>query len=99
MAEKPDTTMRVKKWAGRISNASPHVIPLGAAIDQNNVRAQNEGQLDVRPGMRTVLFSNTTTAVADEIIAAYTFPGELNDMWIYETSGGAIKAGRSPSIA
>ena len=98
MAERPDTTTRVNKWGGRISNASPHIVPLGGAVDQNNIRVQVEGQLDVRPGLRTCTFANAIAAVTDEIIAMYHFPQELTDIVIYETSTGLIKAGRTVSV-
>jgi len=98
MADKPETTSRVKLWAGRISNASPHMLPLGAAVEQANVRCQVEGQLDVRPGLRPVSFANGIAATTDEIIVCYQVPGDLTDVVLYETSGGALKMGRSPTV-
>jgi hypothetical protein len=98
MADKPETTARTRTWNGRISNASPHMLPLGAAVDQNNVRCQVEGQLDVRPGLMPITFSNAITAVTDEIIAMYQVPGELTDVVLYETSAGALKMGRTPTV-
>lgn len=98
MAEKPETTSRTRVWAGRISNASPHMLPLGAAVEQVNCRCQAEGQLDVRPGLKPVTFANAITAVTDEIFAMYQVPGELTDVVLYETSGGALKMGSTPTV-
>jgi hypothetical protein len=45
-----------------------------------------------------VTFANAITAVTDEIIAMYQVPGELTDVVLYETSAGALKMGRTPTV-
>lgn len=98
MAEKPETTKRNKLWAGQISNASPHMLPLGAAVSQVNARCQVEGELSVRPGTQLVTFDNAIADAAGEVIAMYSLPGEVNDVLLYELSDGSVKAGRSPAL-
>ena len=98
MADKPETTSRTRLWAGRISNASPHMLPLGAAVEQANCRCQVEGQLDVRPGLRPVTFGNAIAATTAETISMYAVPADLNELVLYQTSDGAIHVGRSPTI-
>jgi hypothetical protein len=103
MADKPETTARTKVWSGRISNASPHMLPLGAAVDQNNVRCQTEGQLDVRPGLKPVTFNNPipdaiVAVPTTEIIAMYQVPGELSELVLYQLSDGTLRMGLNPTL-
>lgn len=44
-------SVRLNKWAGLISYASPYLIPPGAATEQTNMTCLLPGQLTVRGGM------------------------------------------------
>lgn len=70
--------MRADKWAGLITNASPYVLPPGAAVEQLNLATNIPGQLTSRNGMRPVAFS------APEVIP------ETRDLYPYVTSTGTI---------
>ncbi len=98
MADKPETTSRVKVWAGRISNASPHMLPLGAAVEQTNCRCQTEGQLDVRPGLRKCTWTNAIADTVHELIVLYAVPGDLSDLVLMEDSNGNLKVGKGPTL-
>lgn len=47
--------MRSTEWAGMITNASPHSLPIGATVDQVNIGTEVAGQLTTRGGMRTII--------------------------------------------
>jgi hypothetical protein len=47
--------MRAEEWKGLITNASPYLLPPGAATEQVNLQGHVPGQLSVRGGMRQVL--------------------------------------------
>lgn len=98
MAEKPKTTDRNGQFMGRVSNASPHLVPLGAGVEQDNIRCQVPGQLDVRPGVRPVTFSNTTTASTAECQTGYFYNAPIGSSVIYQLSDGTIKFGKSPTV-
>lgn len=43
--------MRLQKWAGQVSAASPYLIPAGGAVEQINLTCVTPGQLSARAGM------------------------------------------------
>lgn len=98
MADKPKTTHRGRMFKGLMTNASPHTIPIDASTQQNNVRCQEIGQLDVRPGIRPVTFANATTASTAEVQSGYFYHGPIADFVVYQLSDGIIKAGRGPAL-
>jgi hypothetical protein len=84
----------IDKWAGLVTNASPYVIPPGAAVTQVNLQALMPGQLTVRLGHNTVSFtSNTAGTLPIRSAARYPEEGAV----IYQDSGGVIRVGRGPS--
>lgn len=50
--------MRLSKWGGLMTNASPYAIPPGAAVKQVNLVTTTVGQLTTRGGMQPVTFSD-----------------------------------------
>ena len=46
--------LRVSKWGGLITAASPYIIPPGGAVEQINAQSLYPGQLTVRGGMTPV---------------------------------------------
>lgn len=59
--------MRADSWAGLVTNASPFVIPPGAAVEQVNLGVNVPGVLRTRGGMRLVSLSPSASAVSDII--------------------------------
>jgi hypothetical protein len=47
--------MRIEKWMGLATNASPYAIPPGAATRLNNLQIRKPGQLVPRPGMSFII--------------------------------------------
>lgn len=46
--------MAEKGWAGMVTNASPYMLPPGAAVEQTNLVTYVPGQLTSRGGMQKV---------------------------------------------
>lgn len=66
--------MEVKQWAGLVTNASPYILPPGAATIQENLHCRTPGQLRVRDGMRLLTFG-TGTGFESVSIYPYSFNG------------------------
>ena len=81
-------------FVGRVSDASPHAIPPGAAQLQKNMQIVRSGILQGRGGNRPVTFAATTTATSHDVIAVHRFDRPEATWAVYLTSGGNLKAGR-----
>lgn len=57
--------MRADSWGGLVTNASPFVVPIGAAVEQVNVGVNVPGVLRVRGGMRPVAMSPSADSLID----------------------------------
>lgn len=55
----------VEKWSGLITAASPHALPGGACVEQNNIQCLQPGQIQGRKGYTSVGTppGNVTSAV------------------------------------
>jgi hypothetical protein len=84
----------IEKWAGLVTNASPYVIPPGAAVTQVNLQAIVAGRLAVRLGQNPVSFSSLTAGTAP-IRSGIRYPD--GDAIIYQDGSGAIRVGVGPS--
>lgn len=58
MADEPDKSVQIRKFAGLVLKTDIHDLPPGAAQKQINVRSDRPGELNVRRGMRLVLFDD-----------------------------------------
>ena len=58
-------TMKIQAWGGLMTNASPFVLPPGAAVVQTNLMANVPGKLETRGGMQSVQFVATPTGFLD----------------------------------
>ena len=67
--------IRISKWGGLVTAASPYILPAGGAVEQANAQSLIPGQLTVRGGMTNV--SATGSA-----------GGALIELWGYSTGGG-----------
>ena len=43
--------LRINKWAGLVTSASPYILPAGGTVEQINAQSIVPGQISVRPGM------------------------------------------------
>ena len=59
--------MRVEKWLGLATSASPYALPPGAMVRQNNLQIQRPGELSPRLGMQAVYSAKDY----DQIIGIY----------------------------
>ena len=67
--------LRISKWSGVVSSASPYILPAGGAVEQINAMSIIPGQLTVRGGMKKP--------------SGYTVVGDVNgdEIWGYTTGG------------
>lgn len=80
-------------WAGLVTNASPYVIPHGAAVEQTNLVGYVPGQLVSRGGMRPVDFSAAAPEIRD--IYPYVFSNAVQALVL--TSSGTIESLSTPA--
>lgn len=73
--------IRVSKWPGLVTSASPYILPAGGAVEQVNAQSAVPGQLSVRGGMKVV----EPTAVEPNVEVT----GELLEIWGYSPGSGA----------
>jgi hypothetical protein len=85
--------LRISKWLGWVSAASPYILPAGGAVEQVNVCSTIPGQLTVRGGMQHAL---TTTGVCQEMWGYTNGPG--TDKLFVFTDSGDILIEDAPSI-
>jgi hypothetical protein len=78
----------IEKWGGLVTNASPYVLPPGAAVTQVNLQAIAPGRLQVRPGLAAMSFSSLTAGTAP-IRSALRYP--TGNSVIYQDAAGAIR--------
>jgi len=77
--------IRVNKWPGVITAASPYIIPSGGEVEQINAKSTQPGQLTVRGGM-ALLSSTCSGTVAGCADLAAT--GGLLEIWGYNPGAG-----------
>ena len=78
--------IRISKWPGLVTGASPYVIPAGAAVEQMNAQSSIPGQLTVRGGMGQV--TNTCNGNASACSSGNVIGGLL-EVWGYSPGSGA----------
>lgn len=77
--------IRISKWPGLLTAASPYIIPAGASVEQVNAQSITPGQITVRPGMAQV----THTCVGTPGCSAGAVAGGLLEIWGYSPGSGA----------
>lgn len=77
--------IRISKWPGLVTAASPYVIPAGSAVEQVNAQSITPGQLTVRGGMGEV----THTCEGAAGCTAGAVSGGLLEIWGYSPGAGA----------
>ena len=68
--------IRISKWSGLVTTASPYILPAGGAVEQINAQSIIPGQLTVRGGMKAV----TATGLPNDA---------LIELWGYSPGSGA----------
>jgi len=76
--------MRLNKWFGLTSTASPYILPPGGAVEQTNITSMVPGQLTVRAGM-TKLFAYGRRFL--ELWGYSVGPNQTDTILAYEADG------------
>lgn len=85
--------MRVKAWAGLVTNASPFALPPGAAVEQTNLTVHVPGRLASRHGMRPIATIGTQPAILD----VYPFEQDGKTYLLALTATGELVSLESPA--
>ena len=91
--------IRLNKWPGVVTSASPYILPPGGTVEQINVQSLTPGQLTVRGGMRPVT-TNSPKAPGAAVIEMWGYSTGSNQTEIIFgfTEGGEIIQMIAPSI-
>ena len=83
--------IELSEWTGLVTNASPYVLPPGAAIIQTNLQIINPGQLVVRNGLTDFPYdASTIDASEDTIVKMFRYQDKVGETIIYQDSTGRI---------
>jgi hypothetical protein len=92
--------IRISKWPGWVSNASPYILPAGGAVEQVNATSLPPGQLSVRGGMMPVATEGPQVATGGALLELWGYSTGSNQTEIVFafTDAGEIVQFVSPSI-
>lgn len=79
--------IRINKWQGLVTAASPYILPPGAAVEQVNAQSRAPGQLTVRGGMASV---STTVPVLTGLLEVWGYcpgSGDPDKVFALNTAG------------
>jgi hypothetical protein len=85
--------MKADQWAGLVTQASPYILPAGAAVDQVNLSLTIPGQLTTRDGMRRV----ASTVAASDVLDCFPYESGGNTVLLALTASGELVALPSPA--
>jgi hypothetical protein len=86
----------IEKWTGLVTNASPYVLPSGAAVTQVNLQLVVPGQLSVRPGLVPVTWSSLTAGTSP-VRRVFRAPCGNTERLIYQDAAGVVYTGSGPA--
>jgi hypothetical protein len=90
--------LELSEWTGLVTNASPYVLPPGAAIIQTNLQVINPGQLVVRNGLTTFSYPAATVDYSsDTIVKLFRYQDKTGETIIYQDDAGNIYASSLPT--
>lgn len=81
--------IRIDKWAGLVTNASPYAIPPGATVEQVNLQCLSPGQLTVRPGFAEMPVASGIQP-AGSIVRAVRYEHGSVEQVVFQDSAGRI---------
>ncbi len=92
--------IRISKWSGVVTTASPYILPAGGAVEQINAQSLIPGQLTVRGGMKAVTASGLPSP-AEALIELWGYsPGSGASEFIFGfTDAGNIVKLTSPTVS
>lgn len=89
--------IRINKFAGLLTAASPYIVPTGGATEQVNVQSRIPGQLQVRGGMQNVEFTGTPSGAIQELWG-YNPGAEFSEKLFAFSSNGGIYVLTDPEV-
>ena len=93
--------IRIAKWPGWVSSASPYILPAGGSVEQINAQSLVPGQLSVRGGMAPVTpgtAARTTTGRAVLEMWGYSTGSNSTELIFAFTDDGQITQIANPKI-
>lgn len=88
--------IRINKWQGFITYASPYLIPAGGGVEQTNMVCLLPGEISCRAGMEDVSVDEDTTAAALEMWG-YSIGNTTDKIFVFEDTGN-IRIEKAPSL-
>ena len=88
--------IRISKWQGVITYASPYIIPAGGGVEQTNMVCLLPGQISCRAGMEDVSVNTDTTAPALEMWG-YSIGNTTDKIFVFDETGN-IRIEEAPSV-
>jgi hypothetical protein len=83
--------IELSEWTGLVTNASPYVLPPGAAIIQTNLQVINPGQLVVRQGLTQFTYDAQDVDYSENtIIRMFRYQDHTGETILYQDSTGRI---------
>lgn len=86
----------IEKWTGLVTNASPYVMPSGAAVTQVNLQVIVPGQISVRPGFVPVTWSSLSAGTSP-VRRVFRAPCGQSERLIYQDAAGVVFSAAGPS--
>lgn len=85
--------MKISRWKGLVSAASPYSVPAGAATLQNNLQIRKPGQLIPRPGLTAIQQGNTEPLIAIHRSSRGTSTADVLIGFYYDESTAEVDTG------
>lgn len=92
--------MKIQKWAGLVTAASPYALPPESTTEQNNLQIRKPGQLTPRPGMSVVYAAETSAVTAiHRVSPGSTLPDRLLSFCITDDGTDGVYLHQLSSLA
>lgn len=83
--------MKIQKWSGIVTAASPYALPAEATTEQNNLQIRKPGQLTPRPGMSVIYAAETNAVLAlHRVSPGSTLPDRLLNFFLTDDGTGGV---------
>jgi hypothetical protein len=83
--------IRINKWSGLVTAASPYILPAGGAVEQINAQSRVPGQLTVRNGMSDEHLPAPAESGLLELWGYSISPDSPDSIFAYLDTGNVIK--------
>lgn len=83
--------IRISKWPGLVTAASPYILPAGGAVEQVNAQSLVPGQLSVRGGMGAVTVTGSPGGVLLELWGYSVGSGQSEVIFAFDDTGNITR--------